>query len=69
MIRFLLWIFVIYIVWKLVETFLGMNKTRPKSRGPAPRSGAGNASADFSNIEDADFEDLTPKEPPDKKEP
>jgi len=66
-IRFLLWIFVIYIVWKLVETFMRPNKTRPKSPGPAP--GAGTPSSDFSNIEDADFEDLTPKKPPETKEP
>jgi len=65
-IRFLLWSFVVYIVWKLIATFLGPNKTRHKSAGPAP--GAGKTSSDFSQIEDADFEDLTPKKPPETKE-
>jgi hypothetical protein len=66
-IRFLLWVFVVYIVYKLVGAFLAPNKPRPKSGGPAP--GAGKGSSDFSNIEDADFEDLTPKQPPETKEP
>lgn len=60
--RFLLYVLFFYILWRVISGLITagsgrppVSRTRPKPRPPG----------DFSNVEEADFEDVTP--PRDKK--
>lgn len=53
MLRFLLWIVILFIVWKIVRLFAThANRSIYDRSDPTPP---------FSNIEEAKFEDITPK--------
>ena len=60
--RFLLWVVVIYVIWKIARSVAS------HSRSGYPRSGQSNPSQkkepSFNNVEDADFEDITTKPDP-----
>jgi hypothetical protein len=65
MVRFLLWLFVIYFVWRLFSLVVRVKFYRP------PHMPASNmppsAQKPFSNVQEADFEDITPTDPSEKK--
>lgn len=59
MIRMLLWILVVYIVWKIIDVYISSKRRRPEDRKP---------DSGFSKVEEADYEDITPKPtPPEQK--
>ena len=60
MIRMLWWLFVGYIVWKVIEVVIA---PRQKPRQPPPPVDS-KADADFKDVQEADYEDLTPKSSP-----
>ena len=62
MIRLLLWGFVIYFIVRVIQLWTRVKSYRPPTMPPPPASSA-NSKEPFKNIEDADFEDITP--PPD----
>ena len=65
MVRMLLWMFVVYIVWKIIEVYATSRRRHVGRRRDADRPESG-----FSGIEEADYEDVTPKpEPPEQKTP
>ncbi len=59
MVRLLLWMLIIYVGWKIYRSFV--RQSPPSSRSTNAKSTPGS----FDNVEDAEFEDVTPK-PPDK---
>ncbi len=60
--RMIIYAVVFYVVWKILQS-VSARLQRP----PAGDRRAQNAPKDFSNIQDAEFEDLTKKESADKK--
>ena len=56
MVRFLFWALIIYLVWKLYQSFTRQSPRRSQKGNPAPPAGS------FDHVEDAEFEDLTPKQ-------
>ncbi len=60
--RMIVYAVVFYVVWKILQSVTARMQ-RPPGTGRSP----GNAPKDFSNIQDAEFEDLTKKESADKK--
>ncbi len=58
--RFILWTLVIYVVWKIVQRFSVITVNKKTTTGARTASGGKN---DFSNIPDAEFEDVTSKPP------
>ncbi len=56
MIRMLFWFFVAYVVWKIIEVILA----RPKRQKKKPPQ----HDATFSDVEEAKYEDVTPKSQP-----
>jgi hypothetical protein len=64
MIRFILWFLLIIVVLRFIRLAFSGQRTPPaagKKKSSQPGSTA------FDNIQDADFEDLTPKPPPPPK--
>ncbi len=60
--RMIVYAVVFYVVWKILQSV-----TARMQRPPGTGRPTGNAPKDFSNIQDAEFEDLTKKESADKK--
>ena len=58
MVRFILWFLILWFIMKAIQTFI-------RSRRPHDKSGASQAKPfaqpPFKDVEDADFEDITPK--------
>jgi hypothetical protein len=61
MLRFFLWLLLFYIVWKIFRSFI----TPPKSRQGGPKQTSDKPSTQFHDVQDAQFEDVTPKPPSD----
>lgn len=59
MVKMLLWLLLLYIIWRVVIAFSAPKKP-PGTKSQTSKPDGGGSSA-FSNIEDADFEDITPK--------
>ena len=62
MIRLFLYAVIAYFVWKIVKVFATPRKYR-REDSPEKKAPTG-AKPDFSNIKDAEFEDLPPARPP-----
>jgi hypothetical protein len=60
MLRILLWLLLIYMVVKIAGMFSNFKRTGRKSAEQPGKSGR--TAPPFTDIQDADFEDLTPKE-------
>lgn len=60
MLRLLFWFALFYIVWKIARAFIAP----PRKEEPAREQGR-----QFSDVEDAEFEDLTEKPPPTEPSP
>ncbi len=60
MIRFILWFFVVYVIWKVISALTPSR--RPQSR--QKRNTPSQQSPPFRDIQDAEYEDITPKSPP-----
>ena len=54
-----------YFIWKVVRAFSVKSQQRPSGKGPEKPG----AKKEFSNIQDAEFEDITPKDPGPKAKP
>ncbi len=59
MIKFLLWALVIYFALRVIRSFIKIYSNSGARRERKPP---------FDNIEDAEYEDLTPKDDPDQKD-
>ncbi len=59
MMKFLLWALLIYFAWRVIRSFIKIYSNSGSRRERKPP---------FDNIEEADYEDLTQKDDPDKKE-
>ena len=57
--RMILYGVLLYVVWRILQAF-GMHGQRPARPREDRRTKSG-SQKDFSNIQDADFEDITPK--------
>jgi hypothetical protein len=62
MIRFILWLIVLYLIFKIIRIVTNVKQHSSSDQVnidiPEPQSPS------FDNIQDAEFEDLTPKPPP-----
>jgi hypothetical protein len=57
--RFLLWTLFFYFLWKIVKALIAPSQRRAKS-APKPQS-----RTPFQDVQEAEFEDITPKQSPD----
>jgi len=61
--RFFLWMVLGYVVWKVIQIVMRtMSSSRPREDVFTNQTLPKNAPKKFSNVEDADFEDLPPEE-------
>jgi len=61
--RFFLWMVLGYVVWKVIQIVMRtMSSSRPREDVFTNQTPPKNAPKKFSNVEDADFEDLPPEE-------
>lgn len=63
----LLWYFLVgYILWKIVQMVMKVfaGPVRPGAPPPPPTGRPPSPKKDFTDIQDADFEDITPKKDP-----
>lgn len=65
MLRFLMWLFVIYVVWKVVNVLTPTR--RPKKNNTSSTTAPPQSQAPFQDIQDAEYEDITPKSSPPQK--
>jgi hypothetical protein len=66
MLRMLMWLFVIYVVWKVVNALTP--KQRPKNNNKRTTAKTPvQPQAPFQDIQDAEYEDITPKSSPPPK--
>lgn len=57
MVRYILWFLILWFVIKALQSFLSSRQNRKKAqRAPDKKS-----TPPFENVEEADFEDITPK--------
>ena len=59
--RLMLWLILGYVAWKIVQIVLrSISNSRPRGDVLGEQPPSKNAPKKFSNVEDADFEDLPP---------
>lgn len=69
MLRLLWYLFVGYVIWKIVQWISGAvsGPERPRPSAPPPGAAKRQTPSDFSDIRDAEFEDIPPKKEPGTK--